>query len=273
MSEKQHAEVKQEHRDAAQAAYDEWRSFHNEPTEQLGFDGKRRVDYPDMGSLVSEEKFVEIVSSLAAEVERKARLDEHDSLCVECSYVRLNGKGGLTQRCSRGAELRERANGKKQSGRATAERSDAPIEVNYRDGTVEYCAVAPSAEPSATDGLTTDDEYAELAQDHAAVKRLEDYDAAIAAVRARPTESMEEIAKLANFILEEVPGEPSAGESAVDVAIRLLRARARPTLTHKDIAKSMSPAHCEHQTVAFGPCYDCRADRLNAILQSKAGDL
>ena len=80
-SEKQHAEVTQEHKDLVVRigeAYD-------------GHTYSGRAE--------------QILADYAAEVERKARLDEHDSLCVECSYVRLNGKGGLTQRCSRGAEL------------------------------------------------------------------------------------------------------------------------------------------------------------------------
>lgn len=34
----------------------------------------------------------------------------------------------------------------------------------------------------------------------------------------------EQIDRLATFIIEQIPGEPSVSESAVDVAIRLLRA-------------------------------------------------
>lgn len=79
-----------------------------------------------------------------------------------------------------------------------------------------------------------------------------------------PTESMEEIAKLANFILEEFPGEPSASESAVDVAIRLLRERAStPTLTAEDVQNCLE--YLERSD------YSQRvADRLNAILAAKS---
>lgn len=41
----------------------------------------------------------------------------------------------------------------------------------------------------------------------------------------RSTKAEEEIARLANFIAEHVPGEPSRSEGAVDTAIRLLSER------------------------------------------------
>ena len=41
-------------------------------------------------------------------------------------------------------------------------------------------------------------------------------------------ESSAQINKLAKFIMDEIPGEPSESEGAVDVAIRLLRASANP---------------------------------------------
>lgn len=47
----------------AKAAYDEWEAWHSEPCEQGQFEGKKYVGYPDMGSLGSEQKFVEVVAA------------------------------------------------------------------------------------------------------------------------------------------------------------------------------------------------------------------
>ena len=106
----------------------------------------------------------------------------------------------------------------------------------------------------------------------AAMATDEDYRKAVQELTpSAPTESMEEIAKLANFILEEFPGEPSANESAVDVAIRLLRERASmPTLTREEVGKGLG--WTSDKTGVYIPWDDFPkvADRLNAILAAKS---
>lgn len=64
--------------------------------------------------------------------------------------------------------------------------------------------------------------------------------------------------------LEEFPGEPSASESAVDVAIRLVRERASmPTLTAEDVQNCLEYLESSDYSQRV-------ADRLNAILAVKS---
>ena len=73
----EHAEVKQEHRREAKRFYD-------------------AVDF------LEEDELAQFLADHDAEVERKARLDEHDKTCGECMFSTVTER---VERCSRWFEL------------------------------------------------------------------------------------------------------------------------------------------------------------------------